>query len=170
MMLGHPGGAEHTRYLIELAFLDAGSRWLDLGAGDGSAVAILQELGHRAQGIDLQPRGPLVEQGNLLQTRFADGSFDGVLSQCAFYSSGDCGAALREAGRILRKGGKLVFSDVCADVVKLLQEARAAGFAVRHMEDLSDQWKEYYLEALWREESVPTGKGLSYVLFVCERM
>ena len=52
----------------------------------------------------------------------------------------------------------------------LLNDVRTAGFAVRHMEDLTDQWKEYYLEALWREEWVPRGKGLTYVLFVCERM
>ena len=169
-MLGHPGGAEHTRYLIELAFLDQGSRWLDMGAGDGSAVEILKELGHEAEGIDLQPRGDRVRKGDFLRMDAADGSFDGVLSQCAFYSCGDVPGAVKEAARVLRKGGKLVFSDVCADVLQLLQDVRAAGFAVRHMEDLTDSWKEYYLEALWKEECVPTGKGLTYVLCVCERM
>ena len=37
-MMGHPGGEKHSRYLIELAFLEKGSKWLDMGAGDGSAV------------------------------------------------------------------------------------------------------------------------------------
>ena len=41
---------------------------------------------------------------------------------------------------------------------------------MRHLEDLTEQWREYYLECLWREENVPTGRGLSYVLFVCERV
>ena len=60
-MDGHPGGAEHSRYLIELAFLPRGSRWLDMGAGDGSALRILEEQGNTALGIDLEPRGPGVE-------------------------------------------------------------------------------------------------------------
>ena len=34
-MLGHPGGEKHSRYLIELAFLDKDTKWLDMGAGDG---------------------------------------------------------------------------------------------------------------------------------------
>lgn len=84
--------------------------------------------------------------------------------------SGNVPLALKEAARMLRKGGKLVFSDVCSDVVALLSDVRAAGFACRHIEDLSEQWKEYYLEALWKEDDVPTGKGMSYILMICERV
>ena len=171
-MLGHPGGEEHSRYLIELSFLTPPAKWLDMGAGDGETVKILQEQGFEAEGIDLAPRGENVTQGDFRHVPEADGSFDGILSQCAFYVSGDVPAALKEAGRLLRKGGKLVFSDVTEDVVGLLSQVRQAGFAVRHLEDLTDQWREYYLEALWREENVclPGGKKYSYVLFVCERM
>lgn len=169
-MNGHPGGAQHSRYLIELAFLDAPAKWLDMGAGDGSTVRLLRSLGYSAEGIDLEPRGADVEQGNYLCAAYADGASDGIISQCSFYASGDVPGALQEASRLLRKGGKLVFSDVTENVVQLLNQCRQAGFAVRHIEDLTDAWKEYYLECLWREENVPTGKGLSYVLFVCERM
>ena len=63
-----------------------------------------------------------------------------------------------------------MFSDVCKDVATLLGDVRKAGFAVRHIEDLSEEGKAYYLEALWREEDVPTGKGLSYILMICERV
>lgn len=172
-MLGHPGGADHTRYLIELSFLKPPARWLDLGAGAGEAVALLKEAGFDAQGLDLSPRGEGVCQGDFLHTAFPDASFDGLISQCAFYVSGDVAGALREAGRLLPKGGKLVFSDVTEDVTTLLTQVRQGGFAVRHLEDLTDSWREYYLEALWREDSVctlPKGKHVSYVLFVCERM
>ena len=154
-MDGHPGGAEHSRYLIELAFLPRGSRWLDMGAGDGSALRILEEQGHTALGIDLEPRGPEVEKGDFLRCPYPSGS-----------------AAWKEAARLLRKGGKLVFSDVTEDVTELLKQVRLAGFAVRHMDDFSRQWREYYLEALWREEE-PCRirmKKCSYVLFACERM
>ena len=169
-MNSHPGGEAHTSYMVELAFLPEGSRWLDMGAGDGSAVRYLQSAGFQAEGLDLEPRGENVTKGDFLQTDCASSSFDGILSQCAFYASGSPEKALQEAARLLRKGGKLVFSDVCFDVVALLGQIRQAGFAVRHIDDLTDQWREYYLEALWREENVPTGKNCSYVLLVCERM
>ncbi len=169
-MRAHPGGKAHSRYLIELAFLEPPAEWLDMGAGDGTTVELLRSLGFRAQGIDLEPRSEIVEQGDYLHCPYADGSFDGILSECSFYSSGDVPGALREAGRLLRRGGKLVFSDVTENVVELLSACRSGGFAVRHLEDLTQAWKEYFLECLWREENVPTGKGLSYVLFVCERM
>ena len=170
-MLGHPGGLEHSRYLHELSFLPAGSRWLDMGAGDGETVRHLKELGNDAVGIDLEPRSDDVEQMDFLHTSFEAESFDGIISQCAFYVSGDVPGALKEAARVLRSGGKLVFSDVCPNLRELMGFCREAGFAIRHMEDMTDAWKEYYIEALWREDAccIPTGKGFSYVLFVCER-
>ena len=171
-MLGHPGGEKHSRYLIELAFLDTPARWLDMGAGDGSTVRLLRDLGHETEGIDLSPRGEDVTLGDYLKAPYEDGSFDGIISQCSFYVSGNVPGALAEAGRMLRKGGKLVFSDVTENVVQLLNDCRKAGFAVRHIEDLTDDWKEYYLEALWTQDDVrlPQGKKFSYVLFVCERV
>ena len=171
-MLGHPGGEKHSRYLIELAFLDPGSKWLDMGAGDGSTVRLLRSLGHAAEGIDLDPRGKHVIRGSYLDCPWQDEFFDGILSQCSFYVGTDIPGALKEAARLLRKGGKLVFSDVTENVVTLLSQCRAAGFAIRHIEDLTEQWQEYYLEALWTQENVclPQGKKFSYVLFVCERM
>ena len=171
-MQGHPGGEQHSRYLIELAFLEPGSKWLDMGAGNGDAVRLLRSLGYAAEGIDLEPRGKNVTRGNYLESPWQEGFFDGILSQCSFYVSGDVPGALVEAARLLRSGGKLVFSDVTENVVELLNRCRRAGFAVRHLEDLTDAWKEYYLEALWTQEDVclPKGKKFSYVLFVCERM
>ena len=171
-MQGHPGGLEHSRYLIELSFLPRGSRWLDMGAGDGAGVRLLRELGYEARGMDLCPRGRDVEPGDFLHTPWEAASFDGILSQCSFYVSGNVPGALEEAARLLGPGGKLVFSDVTEDVVELLNRCRRAGFAVRHMEDMTDLWREYYLEALWTQKNVcvPKGKHISYVLFVCERM
>ena len=171
-MLGHPGGEKHSRYLIELAFLDKGSKWLDMGAGDGSTVRLLRSLGFAAEGIDLEPRGKDVTRGNYLEAPWQDEFFDGIISQCSFYVSGDVPGALKEAARLLRKGGKLVFSDVTENVVTLLNHCRNAGYSVRHLEDLTEQWREYYLDALWTQDNVclMPGKKFSYVLFVCERM
>ena len=171
-MNSHPGGEEHSRYLIELSFVEPPAKWLDMGAGAGETVSLLRSMGFEAEGIDLAPSGEGVIKGDYLEAPYADEGFDGIISQCSFFVSGDVPKALKEAGRMLKKGGKLVFSDVTRDVVRLLSDVRAAGFAVRHMEDMSDEWKEYYLEALWRDESncLPTGKRVSYVLFICERL
>ena len=166
----HPGGRAHTEYMLELSFLPKGSRWLDMGAGDGSAVEILNSMGYEATCIDLEPKGENVIKADFLNTDFDDGSFDGIISQCAFYISGKPYDALKEAARLLKKGGKLVFSDVCYDLVEMLNRLREAGFAVRHIDDFTKQWKEYYLEALWTQDNVPTGKNCSYVMFACERV
>ena len=154
-MNGHPGGEQHSRYLIELSFLEAPAKWLDMGAGDGSTVRLLRSLGYSAEGIDLEPRGADVERGDWLCAPYDDGSFDGIISQCSFHVSGDVPGALGEAARMLRKGGKLVFSDVTENVVALLNHCRRAGFAVRHIEDLTQEWKEYISNACGGRKTSP---------------
>ena len=78
-MLAHPGGEQHSRYLIELAFLEAPCKWLDMGAGDGATVRLLHSLGYEAEGIDLVPRGENVIPGDYLQAPYGPGSFDGII-------------------------------------------------------------------------------------------
>ena len=144
----HPGGADHTLRLLSLARLPAGSRILDLGAGAGEAVILMKERGFLAEGIDLHPRSDNVEQGDLLNTGYPDGTFDAVLSQCAFYVSGDVPGALRESARLLRPQGVLLLSDVFFELpAPLLHDA---GFQILFEEDLTSQWKDYYIEAIWR--------------------
>jgi len=171
-MLLHPGGEEHTRRLIDLAHPEPGSRWLDMGAGDGSTVRLLRSLGYTAEGIDLEPRGEDVTRGNYLVSPWQEGSFDSIISQCSFYVSGNVPRALSEAARMLKKGGSLVFSDVTENGPLLLEQCRLAGFEVTYLEDLTPMWREYYLEALWTQDNVclHMGKKFRYVLFICEKV
>jgi ubiquinone/menaquinone biosynthesis C-methylase UbiE len=165
-MRGHPGGDGHTLRLLELAELPEGAFVLDMGAGAGESLALFRERGFKAEGIDLAPRSELVERGNFLHTEYPDETFDAVVSQCAFFVSGDQPGAIREAYRLLRKGGKLLLSDVFfSDPQDML---RSAGFDVIWSEDMSGLWKEYYLEALWRDDAlcyeIPKGNSSYHVL------
>ena len=107
----------------------------------------------------------------LLRAPYDGGSFDAVLSQCAFFLSGDVPAALREAHRLLRPGGKLLLSDVEFSPLRPLAEA--AGFTVLHDEDLTALWREYYLESLWWDETpcpcgIPRGR-CGYRMLIAEK-
>ncbi len=147
-MKSHPGGMEHTRRMLALAALPEGARVLDMGAGAGESVQLMRSLGLDAVGIDLEA------------------SFDAVLSQCAFFVSGDRAGALREARRLLRPGGLLLLSDVFFEEPTAL--LRAAGFEILKAEDMTHGWREYYLEALWRGEDcgceLPRGRCCYWLL------
>ena len=110
-----------------------------------------------------------IGKGDLLRAPYPDGSFDGVLSQCAFFLSGDPPGAYREAWRLLKPGGVLMLSDVCFEAPEPLAEA--AGFRVEHAEDLTAAWREYYLEALWRGTAECCGiRGkCDYRLLICRK-
>ena len=156
----HPGGVEHTRRMLALAErfgLPEGARILDMGAGAGETVRLLREEGFKAAGIDLEPRSELVRTGDMHRTGFPDESFDAVVSQCAFFVSGDPEAAGREARRVLKPGGLLLLSDVFFD------EPALPGFQILYREDMTPVWREYYIEALWRGDcsgcEIPGGKS-----------
>lgn len=166
-MKSHPGGQENTRQMLALSGLAPGASILDMGAGAGETVALLRGLGYAARGIDLAPRSELVERGNMHATGLSGSSFDAVLSQCAFYVSGDVDKALQESRRLLKPGGKLLLADVFFQPPEPL--LAGAGFRLLHALDMTAQWREYYLEALWRDEECcpsPGGK-CSYWLLIC---
>ena len=162
----HPGGEEHSRRLIELAGLSEGASVLDLGAGAGETVALLRSMGFAARGIDLKPRSADIVRGDLLNAPYPDGSFDAVLSECAFFVSGDQAGALREAYRLLKSGGTLLLADVFFNPPEELLSS--AGFTVLLAEDMTEAWREYFLEALWRDDApcceLPKGKARYYSL------
>ena len=156
-MTRHPGD---TRHLIDLADLQPGARVLDLGAGDGDGVRLLRRLGFDASGVD-KKAAPAVEEGDLLRTRFAGGSFDAVMSECTFFLAGDVPGAMRESARLLKSGGKLLLADLFFEDPEPLLEA--AGFRLIHKEDWTNAWREYYLRSIWEgtADPCPAPKGKS---------
>ena len=79
--------------------------------------------------------------------------------------------ALRESCRLLRTGGLLLWSDVFFSPPEPL--LTAAGFVLLAAEDMTPQWKEYYIDALWRGDALccdlPRGK-CSYWLLIGKKV
>jgi sarcosine/dimethylglycine N-methyltransferase len=124
----HYGGIAATDELARGAQISNGSRVADFCAGLGGTVRYLaHKYGADVTGIELTParvagaqqltrRVGLQEtarviEGNVLEIPLADASMDAVVSQEAFCHVPDVKKALTEAFRILRKGGRLAFTD-----------------------------------------------------------
>ncbi|MEG2007940.1 MAG: methyltransferase domain-containing protein [Oscillospiraceae bacterium] len=167
-MTRHPMGEAMTMRLVGLAALSP-CRVLDLGAGDGDAVRLLRGLGFDALGLDRLP-GADVLAGDLLAAPFPDASFDALLSECAFFVCGDARAAMAEAARLLKSGGRLLLSDVCFGEAP----APAPGLRLIAAEDATDAWRQYYIECIWNGEApalcaeIPKG-ACKYYLTVFEK-
>ncbi|MDO4623163.1 MAG: class I SAM-dependent methyltransferase [Eubacteriales bacterium] len=147
----HPGGSENTRKLLQLAEWKPGDRLLDLGAGGGEAVRTFRRLGLEAEGIDQAPKcdDGTVREGDFLHLEEVDNSIDICFSQCAFLVSGNQKRAIREAVRVLKTGGYLLLADLDPEGLAAMTEA--AGMKVLYVEDMTDEWRTYYLEALWSD-------------------
>ena len=144
----HPGGQKTTRHLIKLSGIEP-CRILDMGAGSGATLKLLKELGFDARGIDLEP-GEGVDRGNMLRTGFPDESFGALISECAFFISGDGCGALREANRLLKRGGKLLLSDIFyGDKKDFYNFLLKDGFKRLTCVDITDEWKHYYIARIW---------------------
>lgn len=127
-MRGHP----ETENIAEFP---AGAYTLDVGAGDGASGCSVC--------IDIEPRGENVIKADMLDLPFPDCSFDGVLSQCAFYVSGNPRKAMDEAMRVLKPGGMLILSDVFFE---------EPWFEYDMIKDITGIWREYYFERLWSDD------------------
>ncbi len=102
----------------DLLVAGPGSRIVDAGCGAGRAVAELGERGAQATGIDLDPqmlsvardRHPKADfrEADLTRLAFADASLDGYRADKVLHTLPDPVAALAEARRVLRSGGRAV--------------------------------------------------------------
>lgn len=125
----HPGRLALTERLGELLGLRSGQRVLDMAAGKGpSAIFLAQRFGCEIVGVDyssdMAAEATLLaenagiadrvhfEQGDAERLRFADGTFDAIICECAFCTFPDKQAAAGEFARVLRSGGRIGLSDL----------------------------------------------------------
>lgn len=183
----HYGGLKANQALARAAGLAPGMQVADFCAGlGGPARWYASSCGVKVTGIDLTPERVAgaaelnqrtgmddrvrVIEGDVTATGLADASFDAVLSQEAFLHVPDKFAALGEAQRLLKPGGRLAFTDwvahralekdeaetmwqgIAAQTVQSPEDYAAlfkrAGFALEVVEDLTLEWGEVLAERL----------------------
>lgn len=124
MAILRPGDFAITDRGIELAGLAKGDRVLDIGCGEGETVHHLcADMGMDAEGIDmnLSMISKAKENHPDIKVKFGDGeflddyssfTFDGVIMECVLSLINIPDEALHEAYCVLKKGGKLIISDL----------------------------------------------------------
>jgi len=116
---------------------------LDVGCGTGAASRAASAVADLVVGVDLAPE--MIRWATELATGvqnvrfviadseqlpFDDGAFTAVLCSNSFHHYPDPLRAVREMGRVLASGGRLVIGDACAD----LRTARIADAVLRRIE------------------------------------
>lgn len=106
--------------LLDAASIRAGTRVLDVSTGAGYVADAAAKRGASVVGIDFssaqialaKTRYPGVEfqQGDAEVLRFGDGSFDAVVMNLGILHLAHPDAALKEAFRVLRRGGRFAFT------------------------------------------------------------
>lgn len=124
MAILRPGEFDITDRCIELAGLKKGDKILDIGCGEGDTLNhLVKDFGMEGEGIDMSlPRIQTAkEKYPDIEVKFGDGeflenyssfTFDGVLMECSLSMINLPDEALHEAYCVLKKGGKLLISDL----------------------------------------------------------
>ena len=157
----HPGGLRSTRELLEASELHPGERLLDAGCGVGASSRVAAvEFGLFVDGVDASA-GALVRareresagrvrwtEADLAALPFGEAAFDGVLAECVLSTVGRR-EVLIELRRVLRRGGRLVMSDVevGAGPIPALADHRLLGAALC----VTDTWRSGELESVLPE-------------------
>ena len=166
-----PGGLALTERALRAGGFRPGDRLLDVGCGAGATVEWLRQQRLEAYGVD--PDGArLIGRPHLLRARgealpFRAAFADGVLLECSLSLLDERDAALAECRRVLRAGGRLAVTSLCAQrpaslggglgrvetQLGLVALLGSHGFAVELVEDCSE-----HLRALWGQLILDGGR------------
>lgn len=124
MAIFRPGSFDITDRGIELAQLGKGAKVLDIGCGEGDSVAhMAEDMGMDAEGIDMSLKmiNAAKEKHPGINVKMGDGeflddyssyTFDGITMECVLSLINIPDESLHEAYCVLKKGGKLIISDL----------------------------------------------------------
>lgn len=161
----HPGGWKLTREAVGKCGFIKGDRLCDMGCGSGDTVERLCDMGYDAVGVE--PSEAMGDSVNITRaaaenTGLETESFEGVLFECVL-SLCDVSAALSEAARITKKGGRLIVSDLYSEKgglcgsgavrrvfskEEILSEIKAAGYSVTLFEDRTHDMTTFALQLI----------------------
>ena len=141
--------------------LEPGERVLDAGCGTGAHLAALRGLGAEVVGVDFSagmlsvaraanPRSSLLQADLNRSLPLAPSSFDLYLSTLVSEHLADLQAFFAEAARVLRGGGRLVFSAFHPEMAAAGHEARFEQAGVEYRLGAELYSVEDYLEAVRR--------------------
>lgn len=149
---------------------------LDVGSGAGNLLCMLGNRARQVVGVDVSKRMRLlarsrvhqsgianctVRDGSLHRLPFADESFDVVVLDEVLEMAGDRLAGLREAGRVLRRDGRLVIFDRMQPVARRLPKSDPSTLIENH---LNAQLTELGYRVTTR--SWLPGRAMEYVLLL----
>jgi len=149
---------ETNRYIASRIPAVPGMAILDLGCGSGGLCRHLaRRFGCRVCGLDLSRREieqaiarnreeglddrVNIQRGTFTAPPYRDGTFDVIVSQDALLYSPDKERVLRNAHRMLKKGGKILFCDILIGsdgVDDQKRDAILSRFNVTHLETFGD--------------------------------
>ncbi len=113
----YPEGAEAVGFSVMYLRRVPGGELLDVGCGGGAQLVQMRSLGWRVVGVDPDERavamatrdhGLDVRRGTLEEQRFPSDRFDAVILSHVIEHVHDPMDLLRECGRVLKPGGRLV--------------------------------------------------------------
>lgn len=159
-----PGGWKLTEKAIELCAFPKGAKLCDMGCGEGMTVKKLREMGFNAVGIEPSDAisGEHIIRAIAENTGLESAAYDGVLFECSL-SLCNVPLALKEADRMLKKGGKIMVSDLFSETSRekdggavkkvfskeeIISEVKNAGFDSILFEDHSHDMVTFYLQMI----------------------
>jgi ubiquinone/menaquinone biosynthesis C-methylase UbiE len=202
----HIMGRQATLELGRLAGLGETMQVLDIGCGlGGPARTLANTFSCHVTGVDLSEsfvsaatvlsdcvglsHKVLFRQGNALSLPFEDGFFDAAVMLHLNMNIEDKSALFKEAGRVLKPGGKLLIWEVCegngnpvlypvpwadspafsflVSMQTLLDHLQLAGFRLLHSEDATDEaisWVQERLAAMKKPRKRKPAPDLDLVL------